>query len=412
MRFLHHHHLHHTNVVVDGNHAGDQAQQHQGIQARLPAHPKQVDLAEEASQGRNATQGQQRHTQTQGQQGIFLVKPRVFADLIRARAQGEQNHAGETAQVHEQINQQVKHHAGVAVGGVGQQPDRHEAGLPDRGISQHPLHAGLGQGHHVPQHHTQNGQGREHKVPLFRHQRERRHQQANGQGEPSRLGTHGQKGHHRSGRAFIHVGSPLVEGHSRNLEGNPRDREDQRHHNPNLGRGRVAGNPGGNFAQAGVAAREAIKQRSAVEEDGRARSPNQQIFESRFVGARIPLHVSRQQVGRDTEGFQRHKNHHQLVSARQEHPANRCREQNDDEFAQGRAGGFHIGDRHQDCDCRRQGDDSPENTAQGVVAEAAQEGNRVFRVPLEPQGHHGSQQTGHGHIRSPARCGPPGHEID
>ena len=94
-----------------------------------PASKEQVNLAEKAQHGRNASQRQQAEAQPQGDQGIFLIETGVIGDAITAGAQRKQDDAGKGPQVHEQVGRHVQDHGGKAIGGAAHQANHHKASL-------------------------------------------------------------------------------------------------------------------------------------------------------------------------------------------------------------------------------------------------------------------------------------------
>ena len=109
-----------------------------------------------------------------------MIKAGVISDAVGAGAQREQDDAGEGAQIHEQVGRHVEHHRGEAVFGAAHQADHHEAGLADGAVGQHPFHRGLGQGHHVAQHHAEHRKHGEKQLPLGIKALEAAHQDAQG----------------------------------------------------------------------------------------------------------------------------------------------------------------------------------------------------------------------------------------
>ena len=162
-----------------------------------PTGKEQIDLSEETQHWRNATQRKQAKTEAEGDQGILLVKPRIIRNSIASCADREEDDAGEGPQVHEQVGRHVQNHGRETVLGAADHADHHEAGLADRAVGQHALHRGLGESNNVAQGHAQHRQNGEQQFPLIVKGTKATHQDAKGQGESGRFGTHGKERHHR-----------------------------------------------------------------------------------------------------------------------------------------------------------------------------------------------------------------------
>ena len=202
-----------------------------------PAGEEQIDLPEEAQHRWDASKREKAEAEPKCDQGVLLVEPRVIGDAITSGADREQDDAGESSQVHEQVSGHVEHHRGETVFGAAHQTDHHESGLPDGAVGKHPLHRGLSECNDVAEGHAQHRENGEKQFPLGVEAAETANEQSKGQGESRGLRTDRQKGHHRSRRTLVDIRCPLVERHRGDFEGHCCQHEHQRQSSKRRGAG-------------------------------------------------------------------------------------------------------------------------------------------------------------------------------
>ena len=120
------HHLDHSQVVKQADrriHAADQQQHEQEGPARLTVgvvdRGKNGKLADESSQGRQAHQAEHRHRHQHDDYRRTADQPRIVGDFFAPQPIAQKSDDGEDAQVHEQIDKDIKCQGGDGSTGGG-----------------------------------------------------------------------------------------------------------------------------------------------------------------------------------------------------------------------------------------------------------------------------------------------------
>ena len=137
----------------------------------------------------------------------------------------------------------------------------------------------------------------------------------------------GQEGGDRCRRALVGVGRPGVEGHGRDLEGEPDDHEHDGHahdrHRVVHGVDLVA-----DLHEHGGAG-EPVDQRHAVEHDRRGEDTHQVVLETGLVAAQVALAPGGEHVGRDRQQLEGDEDRDQVAGRGHDHHAEHRRQQED-----------------------------------------------------------------------------------
>jgi len=208
-------------------------------------------------------------------------EPREVGDAFAVAAPRRQrDHHPECAERHEEIDDQIVEQRALRLAGARRQREGEIARVRDARVGQHTLQIVLYDGHQVADHDAEERKGPEDAPNHIRQVGHGREDEAQHDHGRRHLHAHGHEGSHRRGRTLVDVRRPLVEGSQRQLEGEAHEDQGQARHREGVRHDE-------RILEAGVveAARRAIEERHAIEEDRTREAAHQEIFETGLVAA-------------------------------------------------------------------------------------------------------------------------------
>ncbi len=324
--------------------------------------------------------------------GLVRDSPASEFDLLdRLAVAAHGQDAGEGAERHGDVDEQVDDHALHAGLRAGGKPDQREAHVADGGIGHQPLDVGLADGGEGAEHHRGNGDEGDDLLPVVDDAREGTGEHPDEQRHRGDLGRGGKEGGDRGWRAFVDVGRPHVERHGRDLEGQPSDQEDETERQAEGGL--TSGERRRDAGEARLAG-EAIDEGSAVEQHPRRQGAQHEILEPRLGRAqRIPVdggkHVDRQRlhlqpkIERDEIGGRDHHHH----AERRQYDQHRILEAFE-------LLGAHEADRHGDGDARADQRHDLQEPRERIEREGTVEGGTVAGSDNQDRPDHHDERHG------------------
>ena len=206
------------------NHAGQHANDRQGIELRCDCGLKDVKLAEKTGQRRNASHREHENRQGQRDHRVRLAQARQIIDpLHHASAAPHAEDAGERANIHEQIDGQVDQYRADTGLRTDRQAEQRIADVTDRAVSHKALDVALVYGGEGTQDHRGDGNENNDLLPLRQKIAKRPNHDPHEQCHPRNLRGNCEEGRDRRWCTFVDVWGPHVEWHGGHLEGQARE---------------------------------------------------------------------------------------------------------------------------------------------------------------------------------------------
>ena len=187
-------------------------------------------------------------------------------------------------------------------------------------ICQHALDVGLQHRDDIAQRHRQDGQQPQNRAPVLHQEREGLEQNPHQRRKSGSFRSDGHEGRYGRRRAFVNIRHPGMEWHQGHFE----SETDQQQSHPDQRCGLNAPLQQSQFADRLVigAPGAAVNQRDPVKKNRGGKGAEQEIFQRRFVGARVVALEAGKNVGRDGKDFYAKKREDEVARWR---PSETCR---------------------------------------------------------------------------------------
>lgn len=293
------HRLDDEQVVVDRDHRHDEADEGEPQAALIDDRREEVELPGEARRRRDARHREQRNRHDGGEDGRSSRESRDVRHVGLAALRLDGGQHGESADVRKGVEREVEEQRLHARRIRRDDADEHVADLRDGRICEHALHVVLHDRHDVAADHRDGGENGQKREPHAAQRREYRQDEAQEHGESRRLRPHGEERGDRRGRSLVDVGRPHVERYHRQLEEDAG--KDERHADDAERREELRAAHDRRKAQA---ARRAVDEADAEEEDRGRRRAQDEVLDRRLARKRIALAESDEHIEGDRHKLQ------------------------------------------------------------------------------------------------------------